>query len=87
MNDKTKDEREPLRPETALPLLRSSSWHPGTIGVMVSHLMDWLTDTGQIDARDELHGIQVTSPFSADGVRLGDIGEADRRAAARSKAL
>ena len=58
-------------------------WHPALVGAAVRLLMDWMTNTGQIDARDALHGIEVTAPTSADLVRLGDIGEAERRAAAR----
>ncbi len=58
-------------------------WHPALVGAAVRLLMDWLTDTGQIDARDELHGIEAVNPHTgADTVRLGDLGEGDRRASA-----
>lgn len=73
----------PLRPETALPLLRAHTWHPGTVGVMVRHLMDWLRDTGQREALDALHSIEVADPHrTADTVLLADIAQAERRAAA-----
>lgn len=36
-----------LDPEVALPLLRSATWHPETVGPMLRHIADWLHDTGQ----------------------------------------
>ena len=74
-------ETTPLRPEVALPLLRGHTWHPGTVGVMICHLMDWLRDTDQLDEIDELRGIEVLSPHSADGTTLGSLTEGERRAA------
>lgn len=86
MADVEHDALEALQRLRAVGAASPNMWHPALVGAATRLLMDWLTDTAQIDARDELHGIDVVSPMTgADMVRLGDIGEAERRAASAQR--
>ena len=76
-------ELEPLDPGTALPLLRSSSWHPDTIGPMLRHIIDWLHDTAQYEAASHLSAIMVTDPASGQPTALPELIGAERSAMSR----
>lgn len=66
-------ELEPLDPATALPLLRSSSWHPETVAAMLRHISDWLHGTEQYEAASHLSAICVTDPVSGGPSALPEL--------------
>lgn len=70
----------PLEPETALPLLRSTTWHPEAVAPMLRHIYDWLHDTGQFDAAAHLSAITVVDPASGTPTTVPDLIGAERRA-------
>ena len=72
-------ELEPLDPDAALALLRSSSWHPAAVAAMLRHISDWLHDTKQFDAASHLSAIMVTDPLSGEPTALPELIGAERR--------
>ena len=76
-------ELEPLNPDTALPLLRSSAWHPETVAAMLRHVSDWLNDTGQFDSASHLRAISVNDPVSGQVTSVPDIVGAERSTMSR----
>lgn len=74
---------EPLNPDTALPLLRSSAWHPETVAAMLRHISDWLDGTGQFDAASHLRAISVADPVSGQATTVPDLVGAERSTMSR----
>ena len=64
---------ERLDPATALPLLRSTTWHPDTMGPMLRHISDWLHDTGQHTAAAHLSAISVTDPTTGNPTTMPEL--------------
>ena len=76
-------ELEPLNPDTALPLLRSSAWHPETAAAMLRHITDWLHDTGQFSSASHLRAISVTDPVTGHATSVPDLVGAERSTMSR----
>lgn len=80
-----------LDPEAALPLLRTTTWHPETVGPMLRHIIDWLHDTGQHTAAAHLSAIHLTHPTTGTPATMPELVGSERstmrrQAAARRRA-
>lgn len=69
---------ERLDPEVALPLLRSTTWHPETVGSMLRHIVDWLHDTGQHTAAAHLSAIALTDPTTGNPTTMPELVGSER---------
>lgn len=68
-----------LPADIALPLLHDHRWSPETAAACLMHVMDWLDETGQLDAAETLRAIEVIAPNSSVTLTLGALRDAEFR--------
>ncbi len=67
-----------LNPELAVPLLRSGTWHPEMIPSCLMHALDWLHDSGQLEAAGFIGQVMVEAPHGGEPRTVADLVGAER---------